>query len=35
MKFLDELLLTLDNGEKLPIRCNGYYKKDKPVSAAK
>lgn len=32
MKFLDEFKLTLDNGEELPIRCNGYYKKAKPVT---
>jgi len=32
MRFLDEFYLTLADGEKLPIKCNGYYKKTKPVS---
>jgi len=32
VRFLDEFYLTLEDGEKLPIRCNGYYKKTKPVS---
>lgn len=35
MKFLDEFYLTLEDGEKLPIKCNGYYKKDGPVGATK
>jgi len=32
MRFVDEFYLTLEDGEKLPIKCNGYYKKTKPVS---
>lgn len=35
MKFLDEFNLALDNGEELPINCNGYYKKTKPVTTMK
>lgn len=35
MKFLDEFYLDLEDGDKLPIRCNVYYKKDKPVTATK
>ena len=32
MRFVDEFYLTLEDGEKLPIKCNGYYKKTKPTS---
>ncbi|MEA3226448.1 MAG: DUF1573 domain-containing protein [Planctomycetota bacterium] len=31
-KFLDEFYLTLEDGEELTIRCNGYYKKTRPVT---
>ncbi|MHC4431317.1 MAG: DUF1573 domain-containing protein [Planctomycetota bacterium] len=34
MRFVEEFYLTLADGEKLPIKCNGYYKKTKPVSVA-
>ena len=32
MRFMDEFVLGIAGGEKLSIRCNGYYKKTKPVS---
>ncbi|KPK43602.1 MAG: hypothetical protein AMJ65_05355 [Phycisphaerae bacterium SG8_4] len=32
MRFVDEFYLTLEDGEKLPIKCNGYFRKTKPVS---
>ena len=35
MKFLDEFYLTLEGGQKLSIKCNGYYKKTKPVTTTK
>ncbi|MBL7187805.1 MAG: DUF1573 domain-containing protein [Phycisphaerae bacterium] len=33
VRFLDEFYLTLEDGEKVPIKCNGYYNKTRPVSA--
>lgn len=35
MKFQDEFYLTLEGGEKLSIKCNGYYKRTKPVTTTK
>ena len=35
MRFMDEFFLTLKDGEKLSIKCNGYYKKTKPASTTK
>ncbi|UCE47596.1 MAG: hypothetical protein JSW47_18605, partial [Phycisphaerales bacterium] len=35
MKFLDEFHLVLEDGDKLPIRCSGYYKKTSPVTMIK
>jgi len=35
MKFMDEFYINLDSGEKLPVRCNGYYKKTKPSTTIK
>lgn len=32
MRFMDEFILVLKDGEKLAIKCNGYYKKTRPVS---
>lgn len=31
-RFMGEFYLGIKGGEKLPIRCNGYYKKTRPVS---
>ncbi|MEA3227393.1 MAG: DUF1573 domain-containing protein [Planctomycetota bacterium] len=31
MRFMDELHLVLEGGEKLTIKCNGYYKKTRPA----
>ncbi len=35
MKFMDMFYLNLEDGEKLPIRCSGYYKKTKPSTTIK
>jgi len=35
MKFMDTFYLDLEDGEKLPIRCSGYYKKDRPSTTIK
>lgn len=35
IKFQDEFYLTLEGGEKLSIKCNGYYKKTRPVATMK
>jgi len=35
MKFMDTFNLVLDNDDKLPIRCSGYYKKNKPKTTIK
>lgn len=32
MRFMDEFYVVLEDGEKLPIKCNGYYKKPKPAA---
>jgi hypothetical protein len=34
-RILDELYLTLEDGERLPIKCNVYYKKTRPVTMTK
>ena len=35
IKFQDDFYLTLEGGEKLSIKCNGYYKKTRPVTTMK
>ncbi|MHC4301611.1 MAG: DUF1573 domain-containing protein [Planctomycetota bacterium] len=32
VRFMDEFYLALEDGQRLPIRCNGYYKKTRPSS---
>lgn len=34
IRFTDVFSLNFKGGEKLPITCNGYYKKNKPISRA-
>jgi hypothetical protein len=34
-RVLDEFYLTLEDGEKLPIKCNVYYKKTRPATTTK